>query len=45
MANDQINKKSNFEETVEEPIDSTWQELVGISPDPPDQRNICESCR
>lgn len=42
MSND---RTTNDDQLKEEQIDSMWQELTGISADPPEQRDICECCR
>lgn len=47
MSTEQISN-SERETNPEEETDQVWQELVGISAEstePPDQREICESCR
>lgn len=31
--------------SCENGISDVWQEFGGITPDPPDQRDICEHCK
>lgn len=45
MHNEESITSDKCDEAGEEQNDVTWQELIGIVADPPDQRDICESCR
>lgn len=40
--NTRKNTQINYYE--EERVEDVWRDLVGIAPDPPDQREKCEYC-
>lgn len=45
----ETNEKNNRKNTKidyydEERVEDVWQDLIGIAPDPPDQREKCEYC-
>lgn len=38
------NTRTKIDYYEEERVEDVWQDLIGIAPDPPDQREKCEYC-